>query len=121
MQVSIARSGAQCSALPAVVLALTHNFTAAQRMQGAAPPAPGALEAHAKDTKEHFELARSLFKKVPSCHAPNPLCALSQASPRNHSFKHFNPWLIAYLRLFYPFYWLSRSFQRSCGMIMVTV
>ena len=97
MQVSIARSGAQCSALPAAVLALTHNFTAAQRMQGAAPPAPGVLEAHAKDTKEHFELARSLFKKVPSRHAPNTLCALSQASPRNHS-STSNPWLIAYLR-----------------------
>ena len=65
MQVSIARSGAQCSALPAAVLALTHNFTAAQRMQGSAPPAPAVLEVYAKDIKEHFELARSLFKKVP--------------------------------------------------------
>ena len=82
MQVSIARSGAQCSALPAAVLVLTHNFTAAQRMQGAAPPALTVLEVHAKDVMEHYELARSLFKKVRSRHVPHPLCPLPEALPR---------------------------------------
>ena len=68
-QVSIARSGATCNPLPAAVLALVHNFTAAQSMQESLPLASSVLDAHAKDTKEHFELARSLFRKVGMCSA----------------------------------------------------
>lgn len=65
MQVSIAGSGSACSPLPAAVLALAANFTAVQNMQGALPMAAAeVLEAHAKNAKEHFELARSLFKKA---------------------------------------------------------
>lgn len=64
VQVSIARSGALCNPLPAAVLALVHNFTAAQSMQESLPVASSVLDAHAKDTKEHFELAKSLFRKV---------------------------------------------------------
>lgn len=64
VQVSIAKSDAACSPLPAAVLALVHNFTTAQSMQESLPEALSVLDAHAKDTKEHFELARSLFRKV---------------------------------------------------------
>lgn len=64
VQVSIARPGALCSPLPAAVLALAHNFTAAQSMQEPLPASLSVLDAHARDAKEHFELARSLFKQV---------------------------------------------------------
>ena len=70
MQVSIARSGASCNPLPAAVLALVHNFTAAQSMQESLPTPLSVLDAHARDTREHFKLARSLFRKVsmgPGC------------------------------------------------------
>ena len=33
-------------------------------MQESLPEASSLLDAHAKDTKEHFELAKSLFRKV---------------------------------------------------------
>ena len=56
-----------CSPLPAAVLALAHNFTAAQNMQEPLPASLAVLDTHAKDAKEHFELARSLFKKVQPC------------------------------------------------------
>ena len=36
-------------------------------MQERLPASISVLEAHAKDAKEHFELARSLFKKVKLC------------------------------------------------------
>ena len=74
MQVSIARPGALCSPLPAAVLALTHNFTAAQSMQEPLPAPRSVLDAHAKGTEKHFELARSLFKKVQlsCCHEASP-------------------------------------------------
>ncbi len=74
VQVSIARPGALCSPLPAAVLALAHNFTAAQSMQEPLPASLSVLDAHAKDAKEHFELARSLFKQVQlcSCHEASP-------------------------------------------------
>ncbi len=81
-QVSIARSGATCSALPAAVLALVHNFTAAQSMQESLPLASSVLDAHAKDTKEHFELARSLFRKVGMCSAW--IHARVQGEPRQY-------------------------------------
>ncbi|CAK0783530.1 hypothetical protein CVIRNUC_006729 [Coccomyxa viridis] len=61
--VSIARPGVLCSPLPAAVLALAHNFTAAQSMQEPLPASLSVLDAHARDAKEHFELARSLFKQ----------------------------------------------------------
>lgn len=66
-QVSIARAGAMCSPVPAAVLALAHNFTAAQNMQEPIHSSISVLDAHAKDAKEHFELARILFKKVELC------------------------------------------------------
>ena len=66
VQVSRARPGALCSPLPAAVLALAHNFTAAQSMQEPLPASLSVLDAHATDAKEHFELASSLFKKVQS-------------------------------------------------------
>ena len=38
-------------------------------MQQALPPASSVLQSHAKDTKGHFELARSMFKRVSRGHA----------------------------------------------------
>ncbi|CAL8464344.1 g3879 [Coccomyxa elongata] len=83
-QVSLAKFGVGCAPLPAAVLGMVHNFTAAQRLLAEGTPSDGAiiLAAYAAHASEQFEAAKRLYKKgvvQPAVHGHRAKAALKAA------------------------------------------
>ncbi|BDA49784.1 hypothetical protein COCOBI_14-4040 [Coccomyxa sp. Obi] len=83
-QVSLAKFGIGCAPLPAAVLGMVHNFTAAQRLLAEGTPSDGGivLAAYAAHAAEQFEAAKRLYKKgvvQPKVHGHRAKAALKAA------------------------------------------